>query len=1061
MGIPAFYRWLVDKYPKSIQYFQQQQQVEEQQEQDEVSSSSTTTTPLKIDPRCNNVKFNNLYIDMNGVIHNSTHAKGEPSVESIMASKPNTDDTIKENIFKRLNDIIVTTNPSDLVYIALDGVPPRAKATEQRRRRFRSAKDIREILSKGPKQPNPRHNNNNNHSSSSPSTSSPSTSSPPITTDESSDPSTPSTPAAATTPAVAQPNYLELLDKVFDSNSISPATEFMNKVNHWIGEYISTVLAKSHPHLAVVLSDTTVPGEGEHKIMDFIRGNHKNWSESTSHIFYGMDADLIFLGLSVHLQRFFVLRDFQSLSYGCSICKSEYHMSYECKSALAMKKLHASNKEGDIDWQSNGINTTKISVRNIPSQASEADIREIFSYYGEIVDIKFEKAPTKKPSLTAFIQFGSVDAVKDIACRGAYFYVNNIKLTIAQYYKDEKVEVESPLIEEQAENAVVEEDDGVYYNNSIFCTRLELDVTEKDVVDFFKPTGKVESVQFLTTPRRKAHPFKFCIINFGNLDDVKKSLTMDGKYLKGNKVTLKKSRPPAQKEPVVPEEPKPKVVISEEEKAEKEAEKEKRRIEKEEKANQFITIAGHGMNLDSSYFYLGLAEWDFERANELFIKFGRALSKQEDEYLTVERKFEFVNLDNLRQYIKYYLTFGLENESQLDINNCINDITVMCMLMGNDFLPHLPAVSIKDGSIELILGWYKDWIHNSIKSTGKVNYLTVDTNIIYSNFSELLNVLGNWESVIYPDKLERMGKKDLARLTHILKVSKEREDKEKEEAEANGRMASEFEEERNDILTSQLANLQEGELNYYKLKLQASTSEVENVKQWVCQSYVRGLSWVLKYYTVGCPDWKWSYNFHYAPLAADLAAYCKEMVVGKGFKDTSHIEFKLGAPLQPLAHLLSVLPVYSGKFLPAPLADLMKSKQLSTFYRERYRIDLNGEEVSWKGVVLVNFIDVSALESLANPIAEQLSKNDPHIAQLNKLGNDIYYLQGDAQSSPDSYKIFLDQQKKEEEESSHTNQSINNSSTASSGLNEKDFKWATRYLITLSPQDSDLYNSLD
>ena len=90
----------------------------------------------------------------------------------------------------------------------------------------------------------------------------------------------------------------------WDTNAISPGTQFMDQLIHELNLFFKELKA-SNKFMNIIFSSSYVYGEGEHKIMDYIRNNKLKGNI----VIYGLDADLIMLGMGLNKSNVYLLRE--------------------------------------------------------------------------------------------------------------------------------------------------------------------------------------------------------------------------------------------------------------------------------------------------------------------------------------------------------------------------------------------------------------------------------------------------------------------------------------------------------------------------------------------------------------------------------------------------------------------------------------------------------------------------------------------------------------------------------------------------------------------------------
>uniref|UniRef100_A0A6C0LZK6 Xrn1 N-terminal domain-containing protein n=1 Tax=viral metagenome TaxID=1070528 RepID=A0A6C0LZK6_9ZZZZ len=94
----------------------------------------------------------------------------------------------------------------------------------------------------------------------------------------------------------------------FDSNCITPGTQFMDYLSKYIDWYIRKRIGEDRDwkNIQVIFSNEKAAGEGEQKCIQYIRFHGK---KNETYCIHGMDADIIMLSMGTHMPKFYIIRD--------------------------------------------------------------------------------------------------------------------------------------------------------------------------------------------------------------------------------------------------------------------------------------------------------------------------------------------------------------------------------------------------------------------------------------------------------------------------------------------------------------------------------------------------------------------------------------------------------------------------------------------------------------------------------------------------------------------------------------------------------------------------------
>jgi 5'-3' exoribonuclease 1 len=192
----------------------------------------------------------NLYIDANPILHTSAqfifnYGDHKSRIDRYKdLSYEEKEKKVYEDFFENIIILTKIAKPKKFLYIVIDGPAPIAKQMQQRQRRYVASKDKKAD------------------------------------------------------------------DRSFSSTCITPGTTFMLGLTRYIQYRIRKEMMENPEwtKIKVAFSSAIVPGEGEHKIMQLIRNIPNFERNNLTHCIYGVDGDLIMLGLALNVPKISLLR---------------------------------------------------------------------------------------------------------------------------------------------------------------------------------------------------------------------------------------------------------------------------------------------------------------------------------------------------------------------------------------------------------------------------------------------------------------------------------------------------------------------------------------------------------------------------------------------------------------------------------------------------------------------------------------------------------------------------------------------------------------------------------
>lgn len=324
---------------------------------------------------------------------------------------------------------------------------------------------------------------------------------------------------------------------------------------------------------------------------------------------------------------------------------------------------------------------------------------------------------------------------------------------------------------------------------------------------------------------------------------------------------------------------------------------------------------------------------------------------EKDPIKDVEEDLSYVSIKELRNTLNHHLnvTMGLRKYKEKEARDFSLDFIFLCFFLGNDFIPHVPSVNIKKGSLNFILNCYANVYCRYNKEETLIILGDNNYKINIDFFGTLLRYISNGEKYYFEKIIPSYEKRKRTRISPYNLNTYEYE---------NWSFENLME---IDTTYGLDCNNNDFKEKYYERYLGKNYKmrDVENM----CHKYLESMVWVAEYYFNKCCSWSWTYGNNNGPFLSDVLKYYNKI----NDNDINKFEFEMNKPLRPCEQLAIIIPPYYKEHIPKKYRKVHYLEKIIRYFPPIVEIDYLYKDMEWQGVAMLEHINYDEyIEELKN-----------------------------------------------------------------------------------------------